>query len=76
MTVYHREKIKLSKDFYRDYYRSLLSKLLYSVLLIIVLIAAIMYEVRTRPEPDYYATSSDGALVSLNPIVPSTIKTQ
>ena len=55
------------KNFYRDHYRSAMNGLLFLGLILIALIAGVSYLATHRSVPAYYATSSDGALVTLTP---------
>ncbi len=62
---------KSHKYFYRNSYRAALSALLFSQAIIIVLAVAVLYVKLSQPEPDFYATSSDGKLVFLKPLAES-----
>ena len=73
MTIAHREKTKSAKNFYRDHYRRSITKVFYCGIIIILLAALVLYKALNQPEPDYYATSSDGALIPLASI-PVTAK--
>jgi hypothetical protein len=63
--------IRVHKNFYRDNYRKGINILLVLSVVVVVLIAATFYVVVHRPDSNYYATSSDGALISLAPVQPS-----
>lgn len=53
------------KFYYRDRYRSELVLLLVALGVIVVLALLVEYKAINRGEPQYYATSSNGALVQL-----------
>lgn len=63
-----REQVKRRKNFYRNNYRGAVKILLFTIIIILILVAAICFIAFNRPLPDYYATSSDGALVPLTPL--------
>lgn len=58
----------LDKFYYRDRYRSEVVLLLVALAIIAVLALVVEYKAINRGEPDYYATSSNGALVPLQPV--------
>jgi intracellular multiplication protein IcmL len=59
--------VKLRNEFYRDNYRKVVAALLLSFFILLILAAALFYIVTHPPAPRYFATSSDGRIVSLTP---------
>lgn len=57
--------IKSRKNFYRDCYYRALRFLLGCFFIILVLLLLLILLVFSRPEPDYYATSSNGKITQL-----------
>lgn len=63
------QRVKENKYFYRDYYRRVCN-ILWLVLILIVFLSLVdIYLYIQRPEPNFYATSKDGKLVRLAPLV-------
>lgn len=62
------EKIKQRKFFYRDYFRYACTALWIAIGLVIVLTILDVYLYLTTPLPTFYATSSDGKLMPLQPL--------
>lgn len=62
------DRVKERKNFYRDHYRAACNILGLVLLIILFLILLIFYLYLTRQPPAFYATSSDGKLVSLVPL--------
>lgn len=58
-------EVKAHKGFYRDNFRRAIAALFALSVLMLVLVVLIFYIFITWPEPDFYATSSEGALVRL-----------
>lgn len=59
------DSARFHSDFYRDKYLGTLRSLLISVCLIVILIGVIIYLVLFRAPPQYYATTTDGQIISL-----------
>lgn len=59
------ELVKLRNNFYRDNYRRVVVALLLLLLMNVGLVAIIIYQYQTRPEPRYFATSTDGRITPL-----------
>jgi hypothetical protein len=57
--------IKQQKNFYRELYRRDIKGLIGIFIIMGLLVIGITYMATHRPDPTYYATSSDGALVPL-----------
>jgi len=66
MTYYTRDEVIQRKNFYRDHYRTSVKLLLGTLVILAILLMAIAYLVLFKPEPLYYATASDGGLMSLS----------
>lgn len=63
------EVVRLRNDFYRHNYRQLVIALVLSVISIFLLVSALVYLVTHPPAPRYFATSADGRIVPLVPLV-------
>jgi hypothetical protein len=59
------EIARLQSDFYRDKFRKTLRWLLVSVAIMFLLLAMIIYTILFRPEPDYYANTTDGIILNM-----------
>ncbi len=59
------DSARFHSDFYRDKYLGTLRSLLISVCVILILICGITYLVLFREQPQYYATTVDGQIISL-----------
>lgn len=59
------ELVRLRNTFYRDSYRRVLAVLLIMVLINIIMAAALFYVISHKPEPKYFATTSDGKVIRL-----------
>lgn len=70
------EVVKLRKVFYRDSYRTVLLLLFGAIIIIFLLGAALLYEVTHRPQPQYFATISDGKLIPLIPLSQPNLSSQ
>jgi intracellular multiplication protein IcmL len=57
--------VKFRKNFYRDCYYRVLNFLLWSFFIILIELLLLILLVLTRPEPDYYSTSSNGKIILL-----------
>jgi intracellular multiplication protein IcmL len=62
------ELVQLRNAFYRDSYQRVLSALLIVLFVSIVLVFIIFFQLTHRPIPQYFAISSDGKLVKLQPL--------
>jgi len=62
------ELVRLRNNFYRDNYRRLVLSLTILLLIITFLIGTIFYQIYNRPEPKYFATTSDGRIMQLFPL--------
>ena len=60
--------VQMRYDFYRDGYRRLVSILLLLLVLNAITIISAMYLYNQRPEPKFFATSSDGQIVQIHPL--------
>lgn len=70
------EVVKLRKLFYRDSYRVVLLLLAIACVAIVLLLAALTYEITHRPQPQYFATTSDGKLIPLIPLSQPNLNSQ
>lgn len=59
------EVARLQSDFYRDKFRKTLRWLMICMAIIFLLIAAIIYTILFRPEPNYYANTTDGIILNM-----------
>jgi hypothetical protein len=59
------EIASLQSDFYRDKFRKTLRWLLISIILMLILIIAMIYTILFRKEPNYYANTTDGIILSM-----------
>ncbi len=59
--------VKLRHEFYRDGYRKLIMIIFVLILLNISIIWGIIHLIRTKPVPQFFATSSDGQIVAIHP---------
>ncbi|RNC78755.1 type IVB secretion system apparatus protein IcmL/DotI [Piscirickettsia salmonis] len=59
-------QVKLRNDFYRDNFRRVSLILLISILINVALLAAFIVSLSSRPEPKYFATTSNGQLIKLH----------
>ncbi|ODN43851.1 type IVB secretion system apparatus protein IcmL/DotI [Piscirickettsia litoralis] len=59
-------QVKLRNDFYRDNFRRVSLVLLISVLINFLLLVAFVVSLSLRPEPKYFATTSNGQLIRLH----------
>lgn len=59
------ELIKLRNNFYRDSYRRVLGVLLIMVLINVALLGLLGYMLTHRPQPQYFATTSDGKVIRM-----------
>lgn len=62
------EMVSLRNDFYRDNYRKVMTALLVAVIAIVCLVAALVVTISNRPSPKYFATTSSGKLIPMQPL--------
>ena len=62
------ELVRLRNGFYRDGYRKLLSALLVLLVLLFLSLAFNIYQSMSKPEPKYFATTTDGRIMQLFPL--------
>lgn len=62
------EHIRSHKNFYRDNFRRGCNALTVALLIILGLAIVIFYIYITRPEPEFYATSSNGNIAPVTPL--------
>lgn len=55
-------------QFYRNNFRRLLTVMFILLGVGYILLGLIIYQYYTRPEPHYFATTSDGRLIEIQPI--------
>lgn len=67
MQVRGQEDARLQSDFYRDKFRKTLRWLIVSIATMLILILAIIYTILFRPEPTYYANTTDGIILAMPP---------
>ncbi len=60
--------VKLRNNFYRDNYRRVVMVLLVMVVINIILCGVIFYQLNSRQEPRYFATTADGRVIALYPL--------
>ena len=57
-----------TKNFYRNNFRRGLGVLVFMLMVMVVLVLALLYEIVTKPEPDFFATNSAGLIADLSPL--------
>lgn len=62
------ELVRLRNNFYRDNYRRVVGALLFMILINLLLVAMVFYQITHRPDPQYFATSTDGRITALYPL--------
>lgn len=62
------ELVRLRNNFYRDNYRRIVGALLMLLFIIVMLVGTILYQLISRPEPRYFATTEDGRIMPLFPL--------
>lgn len=62
------ELVRLRNNFYRDNYRRLVLSLMFLLFIIIFLAGVVFYQIYNRPEPKYFATTTDGRIMQLFPL--------
>jgi len=62
------ELIRARNEFYRDNYRKVFSALLLMIVVNIILLGIIYYQITNPPSPKYFATTSDGKIIKLQPL--------
>lgn len=60
-----KEIARLQSDFYRDKFRKTLRWLIVCIIMMFLLITAIIYNILFRPEPNYYANTTDGIIIPM-----------
>lgn len=68
--------VKMRNDFYRDSYRRVLLVFLVSLIINAIFIGLIYYMIANQPGPKYFATTTDGQVISLVPLDEPNIKTE
>jgi hypothetical protein len=61
--------VRFQSDFYRNNYYKMLRSLLFTSFVMLALICAIIYFVLLNPPRQYYATTTNGQIIPLKPIV-------
>lgn len=69
------EVIRLRTNFYRDSYRRILIALLLMILINLIMGGMLFYILTHRPEPRYFATTSDGKVIPLYPLSAPVVST-
>lgn len=62
------ELVMLRNNFYRDNYRKVVAILLIMVTINAALIGVVFYQIYSVPPTQYFATTSDGRIIKLNPL--------
>lgn len=62
------ELVRSRNEFYRDNYRRVLVALLLLIIINIGLLGMVYYQITNRPTPQYFATTSDGKIMKLQPL--------
>lgn len=62
------ELVRLRNNFYRDNYRRLVLSLMFLLFVIVFLVGVVFYQIYNRPEPKYFATTTDGRIMQLFPL--------
>jgi intracellular multiplication protein IcmL len=70
------ELVKLRNNFYRDNYRRVVGALLIMLVIIVALVGTVFYQLSTRPEPRYFATSSDGRITPIYALNDPVVNTE
>lgn len=65
MQAHRHEVARMQGDFYRDQYRKTLRRLVRCAVIIFGLIAIIAYVVFTQKAPNYYANTTEGAILPM-----------
>ena len=61
------KKARYHLDFYRDNYHKMLNVLLFLSFVMLVLIGAIIYFILFNPQPQYYASTTQGLIIPMHP---------
>jgi intracellular multiplication protein IcmL len=61
-------QVKLRNEFYRDNYRKIVGALLICIFIIFILIGGITYIITNPPQPQYFATTTNGRIIPLVPL--------
>ncbi|KPJ67706.1 MAG: type IV secretion protein DotI [Coxiella sp. DG_40] len=62
------EIIRLRNEFYRDNYRRVMLALLIMIVVNVALVGVVYYQLTHRPTPQYFAITSDGKIMKLQPL--------
>ena len=62
------EIVKLRKNFYKDSFRRLVFVVLFQTIVIILMTMLVLRLYSQKPEPEYFATSSDGRIIPVSPL--------
>lgn len=62
------ELVRLRNNFYRDNYRRLVGALIILLVIIVILISTVLYQIINRPDPKYFAVTTDGRIMPLYPL--------
>lgn len=62
------ELVRLRNNFYRDNYRRIVLALLVLLFTVILLVGVVFYQIYNRPNPQYFAVSTDGRIMQLYPL--------
>ena len=60
------EKAHLQSDFYRNQYRKFLRFTIVSIFIMFALIGAVIYLILFEPSQPYYASTTEGKIISLS----------
>lgn len=62
------ELVRLRNNFYRDNYRRMVIVLLVMLIINVALVGTVFYQIANRPEPRYFATTTDGRIMPIYPL--------
>jgi len=65
------EIIANQSQFYRDGFRKIVTMVFVLMIIAYGLLALIVYQHLTRPEPQYFVTTSSGRLIEITPVAPA-----
>jgi hypothetical protein len=63
-----REQASFQSDFYRINYHKMLNAVIITSFIILLLIGTIIYLILFRAEPNYFATTTNGLIIPMQPI--------
>ena len=63
-----KQSARLKSDFYRDSYHKLLHFVIVEIMIMLLLILTIIYLVFFQDPLQYYATTTNGLVIPLNPV--------